>query len=59
MDSREETCGLTSQGTADEDTFAYGDILGHDWSPWQTTGSDTHTRICSRDASHKIGRAHV
>ena len=45
-------CGLTSQGTADEDTFAYGDILGHDWSPWQTTGSDTHTRICSRDASH-------
>ena len=45
-------CGLTSQGTADEDTFAYGDILGHDWNSWQTTGSDTHTRICSRDASH-------
>ena len=26
--------------------------LGHDWGAWTSNGNDTHTRVCSRDASH-------
>ena len=26
--------------------------LGHDWGDWTSNGNDTHTRVCSRDASH-------
>ena len=45
-------CGLSSKGTADEATFTFGDILGHDWGVWTSNGNGTHTRVCSRDASH-------
>lgn len=27
--------------------------LGHDWGKWTSNGDDTHTRVCSRDDSHK------
>ena len=45
-------CGLSSKGTTDEATFTSGDILGHDWGAWTSKGNGTHTRVCSRDASH-------
>ena len=45
-------CGLSSKGTTDEATFTSGNILGHDWGAWTSNGNDTHTRVCSRDASH-------
>ena len=45
-------CGLSSEGTAEEATFFAGNILGHDWGAWTSNGNDTHTRVCSRDASH-------
>ena len=45
-------CGLSSKGTADEATFFAGNILGHDWGAWTSNGNGTHTRVCSRDASH-------
>ena len=45
-------CGLSSEGTTDEATFTSGNILGHDWGAWTSNGNDTHTRVCSRDASH-------
>ena len=45
-------CGLSSKGTTDEATFTSGNILGHDWGAWASNGNDTHTRVCSRDASH-------
>ena len=46
------TCGLTSKGTADEATFESGVALDHDWGAWTSNSDGTHTRICSRDASH-------
>ena len=46
------TCGLSSKGTTGEATFSSGDILGHDYGAWTSNGDDTHTRVCSRDASH-------
>ena len=45
-------CGLSSEGTAEEATFFADNILGHDWGAWTSNGNDTHTRVCSRDASH-------
>ena len=45
-------CGLSSKGTTDEATFTSGDILGHDYGAWTSNGTGTHTRVCSRDASH-------
>ena len=45
-------CGLTSKGTADEATFESGVALDHNWGAWTSNGNGTHTRICSRDASH-------
>ena len=45
-------CGLSSKGTADEATFFSGNALDHDWGAWTSNGNDTHTRVCSRDASH-------
>ena len=46
------SCGLTSKGTADEATFESGDVLGHDYGAWTSNNNGTHTRVCSRDASH-------
>ena len=45
-------CGASSKGTADEATFASGDVLGHDYGAWTSNGDGTHTRVCSRDESH-------
>ena len=45
-------CGLSSKGTASEDTFESGSVLGHEWGAWKSNGNVTHTRVCSRDASH-------
>ena len=46
-------CGLSSEGTADEATFFFGNALDHDWGAWtQNSDEKTHTRICKRDTSH-------
>ena len=45
-------CGLTSEGTADEATFASGDVLGHDYGAWTANDNGTHTRVCKTDSSH-------
>ena len=46
-------CGLSSEGTADEATFFFGNALDHDWGAWtQNSNEKTHTRICKRDTSH-------
>ena len=46
-------CGLSSKGTAGEATFESGEPLSHNWGTWASNGDGTHTRTCSRDASHK------
>ncbi len=52
-------CGLSSKGTTDEATFTSGNILGHDWGKWTANDNGTHTRVCSRDASHtETGNCH-
>ncbi len=45
-------CGLSSKGTAGEATFFSGNILSHDYGAWTSNGDGTHTRVCTRDASH-------
>ena len=45
-------CGLTSKGTAGEETFESGNVLGHDFGAWTSNGDGTHTRTCSRDKNH-------
>ena len=45
-------CGLSSKGTDGEATFESGSVLGHEWGAWTSNGNATHTRVCSRDASH-------
>ena len=45
-------CGLSSKGTDGEATFESGSVLGHEWGAWKSNGNVTHTRVCSRDASH-------
>ena len=46
-------CGASSEGTAFEATFSYGEPLKHQWSDWASNGNGTHSRICSRDKDHK------
>ena len=46
-------CGLSSEGTAGEATFESGNSLGHNYGAWTSNNNGTHTRTCSRDASHK------
>ena len=46
-------CGLSSKGTDGEATFESGSVLGHEWGAWtQNSDGSSHTRVCSRDASH-------
>ena len=46
-------CGLSSEGTADEATFFFGNALDHDWGEWtQNSDEKTHTRFCKRNTSH-------
>ena len=42
----------TGCGEKGTETFEYGDSLGHDYGAWTSNNDGTHTRICSRDASH-------
>lgn len=39
-------------GEKGEETFEYGEALGHDFGAWASNGDDTHTRICSRNSTH-------
>ena len=40
-------------GEKGTETFEVGNILGHNWGEWQPNGNGTHSRICTRNASHK------
>ena len=39
-------------GAKGTETFTAGDPLDHDWGDWTSNGDGTHTRTCSRDATH-------
>ena len=39
-------------GAKGTETFTAGDPLDHDWGAWTSNGDGTHTRTCSRDATH-------
>ena len=39
-------------GEKSTETFEYGNPLGHDYGAWTSNDNGTHTRVCSRDASH-------
>ena len=39
-------CGLSSEGTADEDTFQFGSRLDHNFGDWTSGGDGTHTHKC-------------
>ena len=45
-------CGRSSEGTADEATFEYGNALGHKYGKWVSNGDGTHTRVCTNDSTH-------
>ena len=45
-------CGRSSEGTADEATFEYGNALGHKYGEWVSNGDGTHTRVCANDSTH-------
>ena len=45
-------CGQSSKGTADEETFEYGNALGHKYGEWVSNGDGTHTRVCANDSKH-------
>ena len=50
-------CGLSSEGTADEATFEYGNALGHKYGKWVSNGDGTHTRVCANDNKHTETKA--
>ena len=50
-------CGLSSEGTADEATFEYGNALGHKYGEWVSNGDGTHTRVCANDNKHTETKA--
>lgn len=39
-------------GAKGTETFTVGEPLDHDWGDWTSNGDGTHTRTCSRDATH-------
>ena len=39
-------------GAKGTEIFTVGDPLDHDWGDWTSNGDGTHTRTCSRDATH-------
>ena len=46
-------------GEKGTETFEYGNPLGHDYGAWTSNDNGTHTRVCSRDASHtETGNCH-
>ena len=50
-------CGQSSEGTADEATFEYGNALGHKYGEWVSNGDGTHTRVCANDNKHTETKA--
>ena len=50
-------CGRSSEGTADEATFEYGNALGHKYGEWVSNGDGTHTRVCANDNKHTETKA--
>ena len=42
-------CALSSEGTADEETFFSGNALDHNWGAWTSNEDGTHTRTCTVD----------
>ena len=46
-------CGASSEGTAFEATFSYGEAKGHAWGDWTSNGDGTHSRTCGNDKDHK------
>ena len=50
-------CGQSSKGTADEETFEYGNALGHKYGAWVSNGDGTHTRVCANDSTHTETKA--
>ena len=50
------SCGASSKGTADEETFTSG-VPGHDYGAWTSNKNGTHTRICSVNPSHTETKA--
>ena len=50
-------CGQSSKGTADEETFEYGNALGHKYGEWVSNGDGTHTRVCANDSTHTETKA--
>ncbi len=50
-------CGQSSKGTADEETFEYGNALGHKYGEWVSNGDGTHTRVCANDNKHTETKA--
>ena len=50
-------CGRSSEGTADEATFEYGNALGHKYGEWVSNGDGTHTRVCANDSTHTETKA--
>ena len=39
-------------GAKGTESFTVGEPLDHDWGDWTSNGDGTHTRTCSRDATH-------
>ena len=39
-------------GAKGTEIFTVGEPLDHDWGDWTSNGDGTHTRTCSRDATH-------
>ena len=50
-------CGQSSKGTKDEETFEYGNALGHKYGEWVSNGDGTHTRVCANDSTHTETKA--
>ena len=50
-------CGRSSEGTADEATFEYGNAFGHKYGEWVSNGDGTHTRVCANDSTHTETKA--
>ena len=50
-------CGRSSEGTADEATFEYGNALGHKYGEWVSNGDGTHSRVCANDSTHTETKA--
>ncbi len=46
------TATCTAKAKCADCQAEYGEPLDHDWGDWTSNGDGTHTRTCSRDATH-------